>query len=98
MLGWQNNYTIGGPSWQGNPPLATISQFNSSIGYTSTVSNFLQAEIDALLLSTGGTTDQWAMFSSVTNVNMANFNLYSTGSIFAKALSTNSLRNILSVT
>lgn len=91
MLGWQNNYTLGGPSWKGNPPLATTSQLNSTSAYTISVSNYFQNEIDGLLLSTGGTTNQWAQFSSITDVNIANFNIYSTNTIFAKGLSTNAI-------
>ena len=66
---------------------SSINLTYSSIGFTSTVSNVLstttgivsnglQTQINSLTLSTGGTTNQWSLFSSITNVNMAGFDLY----------------------
>ena len=90
--------TLGTASWNGNALLATTRQLNSTSAYamgisnyTVSVSNYFQNEIDGLLLSTGGTTNQWAQFSSITDVNIANFNIYSTNTIFAKNLSTNAI-------
>ena len=84
MANWATSYSFGGPNWAGNPPIVTLAQFNSSIGYTSTVSNALssttgvvsnalQLEISSIVA--GGTTSLWANYPAIQNVDMAGYSL-----------------------
>ena len=84
MADWATSYSFGGPNWAGTPPIVTLAQFNSSIGYTSTVSNalstttgtvsnILQGEINSIVA--GGTTSLWANYPAIQNVDMAGYSL-----------------------
>jgi len=96
-MAWNPQQTTPGTNWQGNQPVATLRQLNSTIGiistvsnynfrYTSTVSNTLStntglsfstvnALINGLILSTGGTTATWSAFPALQNVDMAGYSL-----------------------
>ena len=80
-----SHLTVGGSSWSGNPPLATTRQLlSTSTGlydYTTTTSNVLQGEIDAIVA--GGTTALWANYPAINNVNMSTNNITNAGSITA---------------
>ena len=99
-MAWNNNNTPG-TNWQGNQSFATIKQLNSSIGYTSTVSNALstttgivsnalQTEINSIV--TGGTTSLWANYPAISNVNMNGCNIYNCSTVTAIYLSTMDLQ------
>ena len=101
MTSWATQYSFGGPNWAGNPPIATLSQLNSSIGYTSTVSNALssttgvvsnalQTEINTIVA--GGTTSLWANYPAISNINMNGCNIYNCSTVIAKYLSTMDLQ------
>ena len=94
MADWSQSIIFGGPNWAGNPPVATLAQLNSTIGIISTVSNVnyvytstsistLQSQVDGLILSTGGTTANWASFPALTNVNINTKNITGVSSISA---------------
>jgi len=80
-----SHLTLGGSSWSGNPPLATLRQLTSSssalYNYTTTASNALQDEIDAIVA--GGTTALWANYEAISSVNLASNNIVNGGSITA---------------
>lgn len=80
-----SHLTVGGSSWSGNPPLATVRQLTSTstglYDYTTTTSNVLQGEIDAIVA--GGTTALWANYPAINNVNMSTNNIINAGSITA---------------
>jgi len=69
--------TVGGSSWSGNPPLATLRQLTSSstalYNYTTTTSNVLQTEINAIVA--GGTTALWANYPAINTVDLSGHNL-----------------------
>ena len=86
--------TLGVASWNGNAPIATLRQLNSSIGITSSLSNYtnvefstFQAQIDALVLSTGGTTASWASFPALVNVNINSKNINNAATVTATSFS-----------
>lgn len=80
-----SHLTLGGSSWSGNPPLATLRQLTSSSSalydYTTTTSNVLQGEIDAIVA--GGTTALWANYEAISSINLAGNNILNAGSITA---------------
>jgi hypothetical protein len=84
-----SHLTLGGSSWSGNPPLATLRQLTSSTSalynYTTTTSNVLQGEIDAIVA--GGTTALWANYEAISSVNLATNNIVNGGSITATSFS-----------
>ena len=84
-----SHLTLGGSSWSGNPPLATLRQLTSSSSalydYTTTTSNVLQGEIDAIVA--GGTTALWANYEAISSVNLATNNIVNGGSITATSFS-----------
>jgi len=77
--------TLGGSSWSGNPPLATLRQLTSSSSalydYTTTTSNVLQGEIDAIVA--GGTTALWANYAAISSINLAGNNIIDGSNITA---------------
>lgn len=81
--------TLGGSSWSGNPPLATLRQLTSSssalYNYTTTTSNVLQGEIDAIVA--GGTTALWANYEAISSVNLATNNIVNGGTVTAASFS-----------
>jgi hypothetical protein len=81
--------TLGGSSWSGNPPLATLRQLTSSTSalynYTTTTSNVLQGEIDAIVA--GGTTALWANYEAISSVNLATNNIVNGGTVTAASFS-----------
>jgi hypothetical protein len=81
----QNNQTNFGPLWNGSPQFATKNNLlSTSAGlatYTTTTSNALQTEINAIVA--GGTTSLWANYPAIANVDMAGYSLN-----FAKFVST----------
>ena len=80
-----SHLTLGGSSWSGNPPLATLRELTSSsvglYGYTSTTSNVLQGEIDAIVA--GGTTALWANYGAIKAVDLSGNNLSNANTITA---------------
>jgi hypothetical protein len=77
--------TLGGSSWSGNPPLATLRQLTSTstglYDYTNVTSNVLQGEIDAIVA--GGTTALWANYPAINTVNLSTNNIINGGSVTA---------------
>jgi len=97
-MAWNPQQTTSGTNWQGNPPVATLKQLNSTIGIISTVSNVnyrytstsistLQSQLDGLILSTGGTTANWASFPALTNVNINSKNITGAATVTATSFS-----------
>jgi hypothetical protein len=90
-MAWNNNNTPG-TNWQGSQSFATIRQLNSSIGYTSTVSNVLSTTINFNIstlakqissIVAGGTTSLWANYPAISNVNIAGCNITGAGTVTA---------------
>jgi len=81
--------TLGGSSWSGNPPLATLRQLTSSssglYAFTAATSNVLQGEIDAIVA--GGTTALWANYEAISSVNLATNNIVNGGTVTAASFS-----------
>jgi hypothetical protein len=77
--------TVGGSSWSGNPPLATLRQLTSSIAYTTATSNVLQGEINAIVA--GGTTALWANYKAIHTVDLSGNNITNGGSVTATSFS-----------
>ena len=97
MANWATSYSFGGPNWAGNPPIATLSQLNSSIGYTSTVSNALSSttgvvsnalQIEINNIVAGGTTSLWANYAAISNINVNGCNIYNCSTVTSVFLST----------
>ena len=80
-----SHLTLGGSSWSGNPPLATVRQLISTSSgladYTTTTSNVLQGEIDAIVA--GGTTALWANYAAIQAVDLSGNNLSNAATITA---------------
>ena len=84
-MAWNPSPVIGNANWFGNPQIATLSQLNSSIGYTSTVSNVLQTEISSIVA--GGTTSLWANYKAISNIDVNSCNINNVTTINAVFLS-----------
>ena len=74
--------TVGGSSWSGNPPLATLRQLLST-------STGLETEINNIII--GGGVATWANFPAINNVNMADFSLLSTNTVSTMNLNVSSI-------
>ena len=67
------HFIVGGSSWSGNPPLATVRQLlSTSTSFGGSIST-IENEISSLVVSGGASL--WANFAAVNNVNMAGFSL-----------------------
>jgi hypothetical protein len=83
------HFTIGGSSWSGNPPLATVRQLlSTSSGFEGNIST-IQQQVSTLTVSSGVTL--WANFAAVNNVNMAGFSMSNVRQVSTLSLNVSSI-------
>jgi hypothetical protein len=104
-MSWNPAPSLYSANWQGNPPVVTTKMLTSTsqvattallstsaglYNYTTTASNVLQGEINAIV--GGGTTSLWANYGAIHDVDISGHNLSNADKIQSRFMSTMDLQ------